>query len=69
MVNYQRRFHIHITTRRGPDVAAMIKQCQNFKHGFPYIEARISDLQARQRILAPELMMMSRKVMFARSYS
>jgi len=26
----------------------MIKHCRNFKHGFPYIETRISDLQARQ---------------------
>jgi len=25
----------------------MINHCRNFKHGFPYIEARISDLQAR----------------------
>ena len=27
---------------RGSDVAAMIKQCQNFKQGFPNFEARIS---------------------------
>jgi len=25
----------------------MIKHCQHFKHGFPYLEARISYLQAR----------------------
>jgi len=25
----------------------MMKHCQNFKHGFPNIQARISDLQAR----------------------
>jgi len=32
----------------------MIKHCRNLKHGFPYTEARISDLQARPcRIVAP----------------
>jgi len=25
----------------------MIKHCQNFKHGFPYIEARIYEIEAR----------------------
>jgi len=25
----------------------MMKHCQNFKHAFPNIQARISDLQAR----------------------
>jgi len=35
-----------MSNQRGSDVTAMMKHCQNFKHGFRNVQARISDLQA-----------------------
>jgi len=40
----QNRFYIN---QRGSNVAAIVMKRQNFEHGFPNVQARISDRQAR----------------------